>query len=429
MSDATLAAPYPPLPMRFANHPASLMNYASALQQAATPMAAGVDAEAARRRIRVVDLLRGLVLALMVLDHTRDFFHVQAFEFSPTDPEKTTLILFATRWVTHLCAPTFVFLAGTSIYLQRENGKSRPELARFLLSRGLWLIALELTVVSFAFNFALPFAFMQVIWAIGGSMMLMAALIYLPSRAVLLIGLVIVAGHNALDSVDAAAFGSFAPAWTLLMQLGEPPFGPGLLAYPLMPWFGILCLGYGCGRLFVQPDQTRRRMLALLSAACLLSFLALRLLNGYGDQAPWSPQTDSARTVISFFNVSKYPPSLMYVLATLGVSLGLSLALERLRGWPERVLLAYGRTPLFTYLLHIYIIHSLAALIGLMQGVPPADFVNFLGDTSRLAKAHWGVSLPMVYLIWAAILAALYPCSRWYAALKLRRRHPLLSYL
>ncbi|WP_090451328.1 heparan-alpha-glucosaminide N-acetyltransferase domain-containing protein [Dyella sp. OK004] len=405
------------------------MNDESALQQTATLTAAGADAEAARRRIRVVDLLRGLVLALMVLDHTRDFFHVQAFEFSPTDPEKTTLMLFATRWVTHLCAPTFVFLAGTSIYLQRENGKSRSELARFLLSRGLWLIALELTVISFAFNFALPFAFMQVIWAIGGSMMLMAALIYLPARAVLLIGMVIVAGHNALASVDAASFGPFAPVWALLMQLGEPPFGPGLVAYPLIPWFGIMCLGYGCGHVFVQTDATRRRTLALLAAACLLVFLVLRLLNGYGDQAPWSQQTDSVHTFISFINVSKYPPSLLYVLATLGVSLGLSLGLERLRGWPERALLAYGRTPLFTYLLHIYLIHGLAVLVGLAQGVPPSDFINFLGDTSRLAKAHWGVSLPMVYLIWVAILVALYPCARWYAALKVRRRHPLLSYL
>jgi len=405
------------------------MNHESTLQPITMPTASRPDTEATRQRVRVVDLLRGLVLALMVLDHTRDFFHVQAFEFSPTDPEKTTLILFATRWVTHLCAPTFVFLSGVSIYLQRENGKRPAELARFLLSRGLWLIALELTVISFAFNFALPFAFMQVIWAIGGSMMLMAALIYLPARAVLLIGMVIVAGHNALGAVDAASFGPLAPTWALLMQLGEPPFGPGLLAYPLMPWFGIMCLGYGCGQVFVQPDAARRRTLAWLSAACLLAFLALRLLNGYGDQAPWSPQTDGARTLISFLNVSKYPPSLMYVLATLGVSLGLSLGLDRLRGWPARVLLAYGQTPLFTYLLHIYLIHGLAVVIGLTQGVPPADFVNFLGDTSRLAKAHWGVSLPMVYVIWLSILVALYPCARWYAALKLQRRHPLLSYL
>ena len=202
-------------------------------------------------------MLRGLVIALMVLDHTRDYFHISAYTLNPTDPQQTHALLYLTRWVTHLCAPTFVFLAGVSIYLQGANGKSKPQLARFLVTRGLWLIVLEFTIISFGLNFALPFVFLQVIWAIGMSMILLAGVIWLPRAAAAIIGAIVVAGHQLLAPIDAAALGPLAPLWTLTFEFGPLPFARGFIAYPAIPWFGVMCLGYALGCVFVQPHGAR----------------------------------------------------------------------------------------------------------------------------------------------------------------------------
>lgn len=401
----------------------------STVVETATFARADAPAAARRPRLDAVDLLRGLVIALMVLDHTRDFFHAQAFTLNPTDPARTTLVLYLTRWAANLCAPTFVFLAGVSIELQRANGKTPAELSRFLLTRGLWLIALELTVVGFGFNFAWPFAFLQVIWAIGLGMVAMAALTRLPRAAVLALGALIVAGHDALDSVRVGDLGAFASLWTLAMALGPAPFGTGFVAYPFVPWFGILCLGYGLGPVFLRPAGQRRRLTALLGVGCLALFVVLRFVNGYGDPSPWHAQAEGWRTALAFFDVGKYPPSLLYVLVMLGTSLLLALGLERLRGPLADALLAYGRTPLFTYLLHIYLVHGLAMAIGMATGVPASAFRNFIADPSRLVALHWGFGLPVVYAIWLAVLAALYPASRWYARLKRQRHARWMSYL
>jgi uncharacterized membrane protein len=363
----------------------------------------------------------------MVLDHTRDYFHVSAYTFDPTDPARTHVWLFLTRWITHLCAPTFVFLAGVSVYLQQVNGKGRAQLTRFLLSRGVWLIVLELTVVGFGLNFA-PFLFLQVIWAIGVSMILLAGLIWLPRAAAAIIGAVIVAGHQLLAPIDPADVGALAPLWTLAFEFGRL-FGLGFIAYPAIPWFGVMCLGYAIGPVFTQEPARRNRMLLTLALSAITLFVVLRAINGYGDPAPWRSFPDVSRTVLSFFNVSKYPPSLLFVLITLGVSLLCLLGFQRLRGLLARMLLAYGRTPLFTYVLHIYVVHAASLVAAMLAGYPAAYHVNFLGDPFRLFKAGFGFNLAVVYVVWLAILVALYPASRWFAELKRRRNDWWLSYL
>jgi uncharacterized membrane protein len=389
-----------------------------------------------RPRIDAIDLLRGLVIALMVLDHVRDYFHDQAFLFSPTDPERTTLALFATRWLTHLCAPTFVFLAGASAYLQSVNGKPPRELAAFLATRGVWLIALELTLIGFGFNFA-PIVFLQVIYAIGGGMLLLAllALARVPATWVGVLGAVIVAGHGLLAPIEPAHLGALGPLWFLLFEFGSIPGAPGFLAYPIVPWFGVMCLGYGFGAVFLLPPEQRNRRLALLGAGALVVFFVVRTFNiagpawTYGDPAPWRSFPTFAQSAMSFLNVSKYPPSTLYVLATLGTVLLLLPLLTRVRGSAARALLAFGRTPLFTYILHIYLVHTAALLAGLASGVPPSAFRNFILDPLRLVNDGWGYPLVGVYGVWLGTLVALYPAARWFAELKRRRRDRWLSYL
>lgn len=378
-------------------------------------------------RLELIDRLRGLMIALMVLDHTREFLQAQALVFDPTDPARTTLALYVTRWVTHLCAPTFVFLAGASVRLQREAGRSPAALARYLLTRGFWLILLEVTVIGFGFNFAEPFLFLQVIWAIGVGFILLAGLAWVRPVVVLAVGGALVAGHALLPG---APVGGLGDLWRAAILPGAVPFGlPGLVAYPVLPWFGILCVGYGAGGVFLLAPHRRRRVLLLASAAALAVFACLRVLNGYGDPRPWSAQQDGLRTALSFLNLSKYPPSLDYVLATLGVSLALAVPLARLPSRLVAPLLSFGRTPLLTYLLHIYLTHTLTLAVGLAQGLPAHLFWNYLGDPSGLKSAHWGVGLGWVYAAWLAIMAMLYPLSRWYAALKSRRRDWWLAYL
>ena len=341
----------------------------------------------------MVDLLRGFVIALMVLDHTRDYFHVSAYTFDPTDPQRTHVWLYLTRWVTHLCAPTFVFLAGVSVYLQGANGKSKAALTRFLLTRGAWLIVLELTVISFGLNFALPFVFLQVIWAIGASMIMLAGVIWLPRAAAAVIGVLIVAGHQLLAPIDSGG-----------RRCARAAVDARVRVWPVADRARLHFLS---GSPMVRRDvsrlrdrsSVRRRTRAPQSNAARARarrnrvFFVLRAINAYGDPAPWTAYPRSAATVMSFFNVSKYPPSLLYVLITLGVSLLCLLAFQRMRGLLARMLLAYGRTPLFTYVLHIYVVHVSSLLVAVLAGYPASYHANFLADPFRLVKAGWGFNL------------------------------------
>lgn len=379
-------------------------------------------------RLAAIDILRGLMIVLMVLDHVRDFFGLNTMH-DPTDPDTSWPLLYLTRWITHLCAPTFVALAGASIYLQREAGKVGTDLTRFLLTRGAWLILLEVSIVSFGFNFGRPFFFLQVIWAIGAAMIGMSLVARFPSSIVLALGVAIVVLCPWAVTASKGAEGVGAIARTLLLAPGFLPKIPNLTMYPALPWFAIMCLGFGLGPVFKIAPMKRTRVVAALSVTLLAVFILLRALNGFGDPSPWMARNETGRTLMAFFDVSKYPPSPDYVLVTLGVSLALLLIMERLTGVVARVLLDFGRTPLFTYIAHIYIAHGamliLAALIGQSETA-----MNFMAaQTSDAPSGAWGYSLAIVYLAWIGVLACLVPLSRWFAGVKRRRRDWWLSYL
>jgi uncharacterized membrane protein len=367
----------------------------------------------------------------MVIDHVREFFHWGALHgMDPLDIKTTSPLLYLTRWATHFCAPTFVFLAGASSWLQLNRGKTPAQLAGFLFTRGLWLVVLEFTVINLAWGFQIGLPFLQVIWVIGASMMLMSLLVWLPARAILLLGVLIVAGHNALDGLDGAKLGALTPLWTLLHHPGMLPVGGDaqmLEIYPLLPWFGVFCLGYGLSFLFVADEARRDRNFEVLGLAMIVAFLAIRFLNAYGDIRPWTPQSDALRTAGAFMNVNKYPPSLDYVLATLGPVLALMPLWSRMKGPVAEFFLTYGRVPLFAYVLHLFIAHGMAALLGAFTGQSFHDFQNIALDQSGLQD--WGWPIWVAYLVWALTLAVLYPMCRWFGRVKRERRDWWLSYL
>ncbi|MES1158509.1 MAG: heparan-alpha-glucosaminide N-acetyltransferase domain-containing protein [Terricaulis silvestris] len=405
-------------------------------------MAAGVDAPkaaavplAAGERLAAIDMLRGLVIAIMALDHVRDFVHVEAFQFDPTDMARTYPLLFATRWVTHLCAPTFVFLSGVSIYLQAAKGKTGWTLSRFLLTRGLWLVFLELTLVGWAWSFwPLAQPFLQVIWAIGWSMIAMALLVHLPRVAVLAVGVAIIALHNLTDAWTPAQFGELSGVWIFLHVSTFQTFHGAPIAldfYPVLPWLGIMAFGYGLGGVFTMERAQRDRTLVLLGLSMLALFVALRSGNFYGDPKPWTHQPDFAHAAMSFMNVQKYPPSLLYVCATLGFVFTIFPLLARLKGPLAKVFTTFGATAMFTYLLHIYIIHIIAIIIAIAQGFDPMIEINFFDKLFLHPDLFNGFGVPLwaVYPIWLTVLAILYPISSWWAGVKRTRRDWWLSYL
>ncbi|NWG52735.1 MAG: DUF1624 domain-containing protein, partial [Hydrogenophilaceae bacterium] len=390
---------------------------------------------AAGVRIASIDMLRGLVIVLMALDHVRDYFHAGAYQFDPLDPARTDAWLYATRWITHFCAPTFVFLAGTSAWLQLAKGKSRAALSRFLVTRGLWLVVLEFTIVSFGWAFAFPYMiFLQVIWAIGWSMVILAALIWLPRVAVLAIGAGVIAGHGLLNPIQPEQLGAFAQLWIFLhdpgpvIVAGQPV---GFALYPVLPWAGIMAFGYGLAAWFAAPANVRDRNFLILGASMIAAFAVLRVINQYGDNQPWSEQSDALTTAMSFMNLTKYPPSLMYVCATLGPMLLLVPALERMRGPLAGWLRTYGAVPLFAYVLHIYIVHALAMAANAAAGRDVAGFHNFIVNvfTNPAALAGTGFDLWVAYLAWAVVLAILFPLCAWFARVKRTRKDWWLSYL
>jgi uncharacterized membrane protein len=383
-----------------------------------------------RVRLDSVDLLRGLVIVIMALDHARDYFTNVRFGFTGLD--QVTAPLFFTRWITHFCAPVFVLLAGTSAFLYQARGRSRAEVSRFLLTRGLWLVLLELTVVrwawTFNFSYTTEMLFVQVIWALGVSMMVLAGLIYLPMPAVAAVGIAMIVGHNLLDGITPESLGAWGPLWALLHVQTGLPLGGGqvfFIAYPLIPWIGVMAVGYVFGTLLLRPERERRRTLLLLGGGLTLAFVVLRAVNLYGDPAPWARQESFGRTVLSFLNTSKYPPSLQFLLMTLGPAIAVLPWLERLTGPVARAVIVFGRVPLFFYVLHLYLIHALTLIVGTLAGFDPRDFLHLW---MRLPEG-WGYGLPVVYLVWAGVVLALYPACRWFAGVKARRREAWLSYL
>jgi uncharacterized membrane protein len=366
-------------------------------------------------------------MVLMALDHTRDFFGASAM--NPRDVNDPAL--FVTRWVTHFCAPLFIFLAGISAFLYGSRGRTRQEVSLFLFTRGVWLVLLEFTVVLFGWTFNPTFDFfiLQVIWAIGWSMIALAGMIHLPRAAIAALALAMIAGHNLLDGIKAEQLPGFTWLWLLLHQPGFINLVPGvkvLALYPLVPWVGVMAAGYALGPILNFPEPQRRRWLLGAGGFLVGIFVVLRALNAYGDPAPWQPASTWSASLLSFINCEKYPPSLLYLAMTLGPGLiGLAL-FERARGRLAAWLITFGRVPFLYYIAHIYLIHIAVVAAAAFSG---ADVLWLFGNPLMGKPEGYGFGLPLIYVVWLGILLALYPLCRWFAALKQRRNDWWLSYL
>ena len=380
-------------------------------------------------RIDSVDLLRGIVMIIMALDHARDFFHRDAVVFDPTDLTKTNIVLFFTRWVTHYCAPVFVFLAGTGVFLSLSRGKSRSWMSKFLITRGLWLIILELTIIRFAWAFNLDYAgftVLQVIWVIGVSMIVLAGLIHLRLSITIVFGGLLVLLHNTLDRIQPESVVAWSNLWYVLHVQGLIQiFGINLFViYPLIPWIGVMALGYAFGAIIVMPENERRGVLIRYGLLLIGAFIILRASNMYGDPRPWSPQHSTSFTLLSFLNTTKYPPSLLFLLMTIGPAI-LSLAyLEKWKGWLADRIVIFGRVPMFYYILHIFVLHIMSGIAN----YPKFGFQAFTIDPLNLPQG-FGFDLWTAYGAWIVALLILYPLCTWYADLKKRSSYSFLSYL
>jgi uncharacterized membrane protein len=384
-----------------------------------------------RRRIESVDLLRGTVMVLMALDHVRDFFGGTAV--SPTNLATTTVPLFFTRWITHLCAPSFFLLTGTSAWFVMRR-RSPAGLSRFLVTRGLWLLVLDAVVVrcfAFQFNFDYRVTVLNVLWALGWSMIALAGLARLPVRATLAIGVALIAGHNLLDPIRPAAFGALAPVWTVLHVQGflvNSPRFVVLVAYPLIPWIGVTAVGFCLGKTFDWTPDRRRALLVRAGSLLTIGFVVLRWVNVYGDPSRWSVQRSPIFTAVSFLNTTKYPPSLLFLLMTLGPALLVLAWLEATRRRAlGRALVTFGRVPLFFYLLQWFVAHGIGLGLSLAAGKPTSHLFGIPGATPPQPGAGFG--LGVAYLAWAAGVALLYPLCRWFARVKRERGEWWLSYL
>jgi uncharacterized membrane protein len=391
-------------------------------------------------RVTAVDALRGLVIAIMALDHTRDFFHAAAMTGAPDALATTTAPVFLTRWVTHLCAPTFFLTAGMAARLRAERpGATAGEVSRFLWTRGLWLIAVELIVMRFAMNFTFDGRYpvlLIILWALGWSMVALAALVRLPVAALGVVAAAILLLHNLLDPIQARQLGGLGWLWTILhapgaIVTGGPVFVAG---YPVLPWIGVMAAGYVAGGVFSWPAADRQRVLVRAGTGALAAFVVVRWLNGYGDPRPWAAQATPLFTVLSFLDTSKYPPSLAFVLMTLGPALLLLVWLERRPPGPRHPFVVFGRTPFAFYVLHFFLLHALASAAAFARYGPAslaflAHPLPSMGGPAALFPAGFGYGLAVVYAVWLAVLALMWPLCAWLGRVKARRRDWWLSYL
>jgi uncharacterized membrane protein len=404
----------------------------------ATPILASSDADSrlagvsagrlGSSRLESVDILRGVIMILMALDHTRDFFGITGF--SPTDLVQTTISLFFTRWITHFCAPVFFLLTGTGAYLSLRR-KSKRELSQFLFTRGLWLIFLELTLFrcfGFQFNFDYHVTLLNVLWALGWAMIVLSLLVHLPLSLTTAFGLVMIAGHNLLDSIQSSNV-----MWSILHSpnfILESPQHSIFVGYPLIPWIGVTAVGYSLGQIYAWTSQRRRTFLLRSGLGITATFVILRDTNFYGDPVRWSTQKSAAFTLLSFLNTNKYPPSLLFLLMTLGPALVLLWAIDGRTPQLLRPALIFGRVPMFYYLLHMPLIH----LIAVAACYARYAHAHWMFESPTISQfpitppPGWGFSLPIVYLIWICVVIALYPLCRWFAALKQRCSDAWLSY-
>lgn len=371
-----------------------------------------------KKRIDSVDVVRGLVMVIMALDHSRDFF--SNLDYQPTDLSKASTILFLTRFITHYCAPTFIFLTGTGAYLYFSSGKTKNETAKFLLTRGVWLIILEMTVFHVGWQMTLDYSFslLQVIWVIGICMIILSALIYLPLRVLAVFGLLLIAGHNLLDKVNPAAFSHTGVViWDFLhvqnvVTIGHFQF---FVLYPLIPWIGVMALGYSFGALYKLEAARREKILLAIGSSAIVLFIIIRgVVNEYGDPFTWDNQHVWYRTVLAIINVQKYPPSLDYLLITLGPIMLLLALVENVRNKVTNILVVYGRVPMFYYIFHLY-------LLRLFEGMGIV--------ICKLTHTPFGFGLPIVYTAWLLTVFLLYFPSRWYMNYKREHKKWWLGYI
>jgi uncharacterized membrane protein len=379
-----------------------------------------------RARVESIDVLRGVVMILMALDHVRDYFGAPG---NPTDPARASAALFFTRWVTHFCAPVFFLLTGTGAFLARGR-RSTPDLSRFLIARGVWLVLLELTLFRcFAYQFNVDYrvTMLVILWALGWSMIVLGLLVYLPVWAVTALGVALIATHNLFDGIRGGAL------WTMLHGQGfvaGPPHAV-FVAYPLVPWIGVTAAGYGLGQVFAWPAGRRRHFLLRSGLAMSAAFVALRAANIYGDPSGWRLQASAARTLLSLLNATKYPPSLLFLLMTLGPALALLAWLDRATPRLLEPALTFGRVPLFYFVLHMPLIH-LAAVAACWWRYGTA---HWMFESPTIASypftqpPGWGYALPVVYAVWVGVVVALYPLCRWFAGVKQRHSAAWLSYV
>ena len=385
-----------------------------------------------RPRIESIDLLKGLVMIIMALDHTRDYFHYSAFYFDPTDPTQSTLPIFFTRFITHFCAPAFSFLAGLSAFMISKR-KSLPELSSFLFKRGLWLVFVEIIIISFAWKFDMHFRHigLQTIWSLGVSMIVLAGLIYLPKRLILAFSLVIIFGHNLLDNIHFD--GNFL--WAMLHERQKFEFAEGhtvVFAYSLLPWIAVMSLGYCFGSLYDATFETakRKKILNGLGIGSLMLFVILIALNTYGDPVRWANYGVNSKTLMSIFDVNKYPPSLLYLLITLGGTFLFLANAEKLKGKVVDFFSTFGRVPFFYYILHIYLIHLFAAFAAYFTGFGWQALVLPTFITRVEALKGYGFNLITVYLVWIVVILLLYPlCKKFDSYKQSHKEKWWLSYL
>jgi len=391
-------------------------------------------------RIESIDLLRGLVMIIMALDHTRDFFHKTAFTDDPLNFATTTPALFLTRWITHFCAPVFVFLAGTSAFFQSSR-KSTAELSRFLLTRGLWLILIEILVINLAVSFDPNYTVvgLQTIWSIGISMIILGLVIWMPFSAILTVGLIIVFGHNILDLYEKQfpTNHAYNILYSFLHRPGVYPLGGGhslLILYPFLSWAGLMMLGYCFGKLFTRYEGAeRRKVLTWLGLGIILLFIALRATNVYGDANHWTTKKNALFTVFSFIDTVKYPPSLLYMCMTIGPAILFIALWGNIKNGLTKFITVYGRVPFFYYVLHFTLIHILSTAAFFMRG---HSFKEGLYTTSQgpLPPFNFivpgeGYSLWIVYLVWIFVFVSLYPLCKWFSEYKQTHKQWWLSYL
>ena len=383
-------------------------------------------------RIQSIDLLKGLVMVIMALDHVRDYFHFSAFYFDPTDPTQTTFPIFFTRFITHFCAPTFCFLAGTSAFMVGKR-KTKSELSGFLLKRGLWLVFIEMTIVNFAWYFDIYFRSpgLLVIWSLGISMIVLAAVIHLPRKYILAFSLLLIFGHNLLDTVHYD--GSFL--WSILHEFKFFKLTESvefIVGYPIIPWIAVMALGYYFGAFYDTSfdSNQRKKLFNLIGIFAIVAFIILRLSNVYGDPILYTDYETTAKDLISFFNPSKYPPSLDYLLMTLGAAFLFLANAEKLKGKVVDFFSTFGRVPFFYYILHLYLIHLVALLFAELSGFGWRLMILQDWVTETPALKGYGFPLWVVYAVWIGIIVLLYPlCKKFDSYKQAHKEKWWLSYL